>query len=54
MFFCKSRCQEKQVSAAAVFAGCEQGLLEGGEVLSSGSYVDSLFEWLGVYFSSNI
>lgn len=29
--------KKKQISASAVFAGSEHGLLEGGEVLSSGS-----------------
>lgn len=54
MFFCNSRRQEKQGSATAVFAGREPALVEGSEVLSRNTYVNSLFQWLGAYFSANI
>lgn len=42
-FFCNSRQQAKRVPAAALFADCEPVRVEGGEVLSSGTYVNSLF-----------
>lgn len=42
MFFCNSRHQEKRVSATAEFADYEQVPLEGGDVLSSGTYVNGL------------